>query len=88
MLIDTGAGDKETEKFYDIYGIENSPIGGVGPTQLESALAQAGFSAGRRDPRDQHPPPLRSRGRQHTKGENGAAVASFPNARYVVRKGE
>src|SRR5438046_5171718 len=42
MLIDTGAGNKETEKFYDIYGIENSPIGETGPTQLESALAQAG----------------------------------------------
>src|SRR5215208_7625439 len=44
VLIDTGAGDKESEKFYGIYGIENSPIGGVGPTQLESALGQAGFS--------------------------------------------
>src|SRR3954469_17823834 len=41
VLIDSGAGDKESEKFYGIYGIENSPIGGVGPTQLESALAQA-----------------------------------------------
>src|SRR6267378_3196316 len=44
VLIDTGVGDKESQKFYDIYGIENSAIGDTGPTQLESALAQAGFS--------------------------------------------
>src|SRR5258705_7460799 len=30
VLIDTGAGDKESEKFYGIYGIENSAIGGAG----------------------------------------------------------
>src|SRR4030088_2185720 len=40
VLIDTGAGDKEPEKFYGIYGIENSPIGGVGAPPLESALGQ------------------------------------------------
>src|SRR5215207_10291230 len=46
VLVDTGAGDKETEKFHGIYGMENAAIGAVGPTQLESALAEAGFSAG------------------------------------------
>src|SRR3954463_16294535 len=46
VLVDTGAGDKETEKFYGIYGIENGPLGAAGPTQLESALAEAGFAAG------------------------------------------
>src|SRR3982751_2992680 len=44
VLIDTGVGNKENEKFQGIYGIENSPIGSVGPTQLESALGQAGYS--------------------------------------------
>src|SRR3954463_888483 len=33
VLIDTGAGNKETDKFYDIYGIENR--GSTGPTALE-----------------------------------------------------
>src|SRR5215208_8502760 len=45
VLVDTGLGDKESDKFLAIYGVENSPVGQVGPTQLESALAQAGFSA-------------------------------------------
>jgi hypothetical protein len=34
VLVDTGAGNKETEKFYGIYGIENAPVGAIGPTQL------------------------------------------------------
>ena len=42
VLIDTGAGNKEGEKFYDIYGIENA--GSPGPTQLEDGIRQAGFS--------------------------------------------
>src|SRR3954469_10142234 len=45
VLVDNGAGNKETDKFLGIYGIENIPVGDVGPTQLESALAEAGFSA-------------------------------------------
>ena len=88
VLIDTGAGDKENEKFYGIYGIENSPIGGVGPTQLESALGQAGFA----------PADVRlvinshlhfdHAGGNTRKDASGTAVASFPNARYVIRRGE
>src|SRR5215207_10641759 len=45
VLVDTGVGDKENEKFAAIYGVENDPVGPVGPTQLESALAEAGFAA-------------------------------------------
>src|SRR6202022_2404083 len=41
VLIDSGAGNKESDKFYDIYGVENGPVGSVGPTHLESALAEA-----------------------------------------------
>src|SRR3982750_1981529 len=42
VLIDTGAGNKENEKFYDIYGVENR--GDPGPTQLEDGIRAAGFS--------------------------------------------
>jgi hypothetical protein len=35
ILIDTGAGNKEDPKFYDIYGVENA--GTPGPTCLEMA---------------------------------------------------
>src|SRR5215207_5858663 len=45
VLVDTGVGDKENEKFAAIYGVENSAVGATGPTQLESALAEAGFTA-------------------------------------------
>jgi glyoxylase-like metal-dependent hydrolase (beta-lactamase superfamily II) len=41
VLIDTGLGNKESAKFRDIYGVEND--GRSGPTQLEDALAEAGF---------------------------------------------
>jgi len=41
VLIDTGLGNKEDPKFMDIYGVENQ--GKQGPTQLEDALAEAGY---------------------------------------------
>jgi glyoxylase-like metal-dependent hydrolase (beta-lactamase superfamily II) len=88
VLIDTGAGNKESEKFYGIYGIENSAIGGIGPTQLESALGQAGFAPG--DVAiviNSHLHFDHAGGNTRT-GDAGVAVASFPNARYVVRRGE
>jgi glyoxylase-like metal-dependent hydrolase (beta-lactamase superfamily II) len=88
VLIDTGAGNKENQKFYDIYGIENSPIGESGPTQLESALAQAGFSP------DDVTLVVNSHlhfdhaGGNTRRDPDGALGLSFPNARYVVRRGE
>jgi glyoxylase-like metal-dependent hydrolase (beta-lactamase superfamily II) len=41
VLIDTGLGNKEDSKFLDIYGVENQGLEGA--TQLEDALAAAGF---------------------------------------------
>jgi glyoxylase-like metal-dependent hydrolase (beta-lactamase superfamily II) len=88
VLVDTGVGNKESEKFTAIYGIENAPIGSAGPTQLESALAEAGFA-----PEDVglvlnthlH---FDHAGGNTRRGEGGAPVLSFPNAHYVVRRGE
>ena len=40
VLVDTGSGNKETEKFHDIYGIDNA--GTNGRTLLEDGLAQIG----------------------------------------------
>lgn len=86
VLIDTGAGNKENDKFYDIYGIENK--GTVGPTALEDGLAQIGVQ-----PRDVamvisshlH---FDHAGGNTFKGEDGSIRPSFPNARYVVQRGE
>src|SRR5512140_3373461 len=43
VVIDTGAGNKETQKFLDIYGIENDGTGHR--TMLEAGLAQLGHRA-------------------------------------------
>ena len=88
VLVDTGAGNKESSKFHDIYGIENSPVGHAGPTQLESALAEAGFGA--EDVKLVISSHLHF---DHAGGNTrvdatGAIVPSFPNARYVARRGE
>lgn len=87
-LVDTGVGDKESPKFHDIYGVENSPVGSTGPTQLESALAEAGFAAA--DVRLVVNTHLHfdHAGGNTRRGDGGVAVPSFPNARYVVRRGE
>src|SRR5688500_6684877 len=86
ILIDSGAGNKETEKFHDIYGIENA--GANGRTALEDALAEAGFA-----PEDvglvinTHLHFDHGRGNTY-RDPHGEIRASFPNARYVVQRGE
>ncbi|MCE2940242.1 MAG: MBL fold metallo-hydrolase [Gemmatimonadota bacterium] len=42
VLVDTGAGNKEPEKFYDIYGIENARRDGA--TALEDGIRAAGHA--------------------------------------------
>ena len=42
VLIDCGLGNKENDKFKDIYGIENA--GADGRTRIEDALAELGHS--------------------------------------------
>jgi glyoxylase-like metal-dependent hydrolase (beta-lactamase superfamily II) len=88
VLIDNGVGNKETEKFYSIYGVENAPVGSVGPTQLESALAEAGFSPADVTLVINSHLHFDHAGGNTTRDESGAIAPSFPNARYVVRKGE
>jgi len=88
VLVDTGVGDKESDKFMAIYGVENSPVGEVGPTQLESALAEAGFAAADVDLVINSHLHFDHAGGNTRRGEDGAPVLSFPNARYVARRGE
>ncbi len=86
VLIDTGAGNKEGEKFYDIYGIENE--GSPGPTQLEDGIRQAGFSP------DDIAIVINSHlhfdhaGGNTTRDSSGAIRPSFRSARYVIQRGE
>src|SRR6476661_4401136 len=88
VLIDNGIGNKETEKFCSIYGVENSPVNADGPTQLESALAEAGFAPGDVTMVINSHLHFDHAGGNTRRGEDGAITLSFPNARYVVRKGE
>ena len=88
VLIDTGAGHKENDKFYSIYGVENAPVGSVGPTQLESALAEVGFAATDVTLVINSHLHFDHAGGNTRRDEGGAVVPSFPNARYVVRRGE
>ena len=87
VLIDTGAGNKEDAKFHDIYAIENG--GAHGPTALEDGLrAAAGI-----EPGDiawvlnTHLHFDHAGGNTHRLPDDTIA-ASFPNARYVVQRGE
>ena len=88
VLIDTGVGNKESEKFHAIYGVENSPVGAAGPTQLESALAEAGFTPADVTLVINSHLHFDHAGGNTRRGEDGSAVPSFSNARYVVRRGE
>jgi glyoxylase-like metal-dependent hydrolase (beta-lactamase superfamily II) len=92
VLIDTALGNKEDSKFLDIYGVENQGLEGA--TQLEDALASAGFlprdvkwvinthlhfdHAGGNTTMD---PDLENDPRRHIR-------MTFPNATYVVQRGE
>jgi glyoxylase-like metal-dependent hydrolase (beta-lactamase superfamily II) len=92
VLIDTALGNKEDAKFLDIYGVENQGLEGA--TQLEDALASAGFlprdvkwvvnthlhfdHAGGNTTMD---PDLENDPRRHIR-------PTFPNATYVVQRGE
>ena len=86
VLVDTGAGRKEDEKFRSIYGIEN--LGQVGRTPLEDGLAEVGAR-----PEDVTLVINTHLHFDHAGGntyrEDGGVVRmSFPNARHVVQRGE
>jgi glyoxylase-like metal-dependent hydrolase (beta-lactamase superfamily II) len=92
VLIDTALGNKEDAKFLDIYGVDNQGLEGA--TQLEDALASAGFlprdvkwvinthlhfdHAGGNTTMD---PDLENDPRRHIR-------PTFPNATYVVQRGD
>ena len=92
VLIDTALGNKEDAKFLDIYGVENQGLEGA--TQLEDALASAGFlpadvkwvinthlhfdHAGGNTTMD---PELENDPRRHVR-------PTYSNATYVVQRGE
>ena len=86
VLVDTGAGNKESPKFHEIYGVENEGQGGR--TRLEDALNSLGVQAA--DIAlviDTHLHFDHAGGNTWVDGA-GAVRPAFPNARYVVQAGE
>ncbi len=88
VLIDNGVGNKEDEKFRDIYGIENDGGPARFRTRLEAAIDAAGF--GPDDIGiviDTHLHFDHAGGNTYV-DEGGVAAVSFPRARYIVQRGE
>jgi glyoxylase-like metal-dependent hydrolase (beta-lactamase superfamily II) len=86
IIIDTGAGNKESAKFYDLYGIENA--GADGRTLLEAGLAAVGLSPDRVAlVIDSHLHFDHAGGNTYLDRDKQLRL-SFPNARYVVQAGE
>ena len=88
VLIDTGIGNKEDDKFRGIYGVDNAGQGGGGRTQLEDALRDLGHG----------PDDIRwvinthlhfdHAGGDTWRDPSGKIAPAFPKARYVVQRRE
>lgn len=90
VLIDNGLGNKEDQKFLDIYGIENGGSA-PGPTRLEDSLKELGVVPG--DIKwmiDTHLHFDHAGGNTTARRRDGElrVEPSFPNATYVGQKGE
>jgi glyoxylase-like metal-dependent hydrolase (beta-lactamase superfamily II) len=86
VLIDTALGNKQDQRFLDIYGVDNAGLEGA--TQLEDALATAGFL-----PRDVRWVINTHLHFDHAGGNtrlrrDGQVEISFPNATYIIKRGE
>lgn len=81
MLVDAGVGDKESEKFRDIYGIDRG-------RHLDHALADAGVTVEQIDVVIATHLHFDHAGGFTRRQADGSLVPRFPRARYVVAKGE
>ena len=87
VLIDNGIGNKEDEKFSEIYAVDNRASDGS-RTRLEESLRAAGFVPDDVDVMiDTHLHFDHAGGNTYADDEGQVRLA-FPNARYVVQKGE
>ena len=79
VLIDTGIGNKENDKFRDIYGVDNA--GAHGRTKLEDALAALGHR-----PEDVKWVINTHLHFDHAGGNTTPKGLAFPRARYVAQR--
>src|SRR5690606_27920970 len=84
VLVDTGIGNKEDEKFHEIYGVRNEGD----PTRLEDAIRHAGFAPEDVDiVLDTHLH-FDHAGGNTLRDPAGRIRPAFPHARYVVQEAE
>jgi glyoxylase-like metal-dependent hydrolase (beta-lactamase superfamily II) len=86
VLIDTGVGNKENAKFYDIYGVENR--GERGPTALEDGLLDLGVKPEEVKVVINSHLHFDHAGGNTVLESDGRLRPAFVNARYVVQAGE
>jgi len=84
VLVDTGLGNKESEKFRSIYGVSNDGS----PTRLESSLAALGLEPADIDIVVATHLHFDHAGGGTTRMEDGTVRPAFPGSRYLVSRGE
>lgn len=84
LLVDTGLGNKETDKFERIYGVENEGH----PTRLEDGLRAWGVAPEEIDTVVCTHLHFDHAGGCTVRGDDGTIRPAFPDARYVIRRGE
>ncbi|NIP83756.1 MAG: MBL fold metallo-hydrolase [Gemmatimonadetes bacterium] len=84
VLVDTGIGNKEDEKFREIYGVENDGS----PTRLEDAIRDAGHEPGDVDVVISTHLHFDHAGGNTLRDADGRVRPAFPGARHVVQRGE
>jgi glyoxylase-like metal-dependent hydrolase (beta-lactamase superfamily II) len=89
VLIETGLGNKENEKFLDIYGVENRASRGSGfPDRLHEAIRDAGFTADEVTRVVNTHLHFDHAGGNTYRDAGGEVRLSFPRAEYYVQQGE
>jgi glyoxylase-like metal-dependent hydrolase (beta-lactamase superfamily II) len=84
VLVDTGLGNKENEKFHDIYGVSNAGA----PTRLEDSLAHLGIGPEDIDLVVSTHLHFDHAGGNTVRDSDGEVGPAFPHARYVISRGE
>ncbi|MEX2583782.1 MAG: MBL fold metallo-hydrolase [Gemmatimonadota bacterium] len=89
VLIETGLGNKESDKFVQIYGIETAPpAGSPGADRLQAGLLELGYSLDEIGVVINTHLHFDHAGGNTFRTEDGEIRLAFPRARYVVQRGE
>jgi glyoxylase-like metal-dependent hydrolase (beta-lactamase superfamily II) len=84
VLIDTGIGNKDDERFHEIYGVANAGR----PTRLEDGMRAAGFEPDDVDLVVSTHLHFDHAGGNTVRREDGTVAPAFPEATYVVQRQE